>query len=91
MVVENVTNVLPFMADQAAIMRISLFAPLIPLVAVALAVIPIMNFFANRQEAKRRIREVAAVERQTRALEMQAEALYTISTQYIIVKRNSKR
>ena len=88
MVVENVTTILPFMADNAALMKISLFAPLIPIVAIALAIIPIMNFFAARREEKRRIREVAAIERQTRAFERQAIALYTISTQYNLVKRN---
>lgn len=87
MVVENITTVLPFMADNAMLMRISLFAPLIPLVAIALGTIPVINFFASRKEAKRRIREVAAIERQARAFELQAEALYTISTRYKLVKR----
>jgi hypothetical protein len=90
MVLENVTTIYPFMADQAALMSISMMAPLISILAIALAIIPIMSFFAARREEKRRIREVAAIERQTRAYELQAEALYTISTQYNIVKRKQR-
>lgn len=56
------------------------FNILIAFLAFGLAVIPILNYLAHRREEKRRIREVVA-------LEKQAQALYTISTEYVLVKR----
>lgn len=86
MVAANISELYAF-GNQAALMNSSYLATSISLLAIGLAVIPIMNYFASRREEKRRIREVAAIERQTRAFERQAIALYTISTQYNLVKR----
>jgi len=87
MVAENLTAIIPLIGDPATIAKLAIIAPVIPLIAVALAVIPVMNFIASRKEAKRRVREVAAVERLSMAMEKQAEALYSISTRYKLVKR----
>lgn len=70
-------------ADVALLQSVlgsTMFNIVLGLIALGIAVIPLLSYLAALREEKRRIREVAALERQ-------AEALYTISTQYVIVKR----